>query len=710
VTAKPASRTLGGRSQPVAEEANAVVPSVDLDPTDLDPAAELQAEAAHLAEARAGLARMRERADSLEAAGGNAVSTEYLAATLYRRRMSLVDDPSTPLFFGRIDIEPPGTSIERFYVGRRHVHDERGEPMVIDWRADISRAFYRASASEPMDLRLRRRFGFVGGQLTAFEDETFDAARDIETSRILTEEIERPRVGPMRDIVATIQPDQDEIVRADLDQTLCVQGGPGTGKTAVGLHRAAYLLYAHRAKLRSSGVLVIGPNTAFLHYIEQVLPALGEVEVTQLTIDELVARRGVRVRSVDSPVVQRLKGDARMAELLRRAVWRHAGSVSEPVVVPRGSFRMRLSPRHVEELKEALLARGLRYSASRAVFATMLGSAFTAQVEVRGEAADDRTVVSLARSKPVRDCVNAVLPALDPASVLFGLFSSASTMAAVAEGIFSAEEQNMLLWGEIPRSSGTARWSSSDLVLLDEIADSLERTGSFGHVVLDEAQDLSPMQCRAVGRRCSTGSATVLGDLAQGTSAAASDSWLETLAHMGKPHGQVRVLDRGYRVPREVVEFAARLLPVAAPGVSAPASIRAAAGSLAISSVLSAQLQAAVIDACNAALAQAGSIGLIVGDATMASIGRVLTKAGVPHVVLGADEDSRLTLVPASVAKGLEFDYVVLVEPADIVANVAGADEIDPRFGLRRRYIALTRAVSGLVVVHAKPLPDALAA
>ncbi|HXR41952.1 MAG TPA: AAA family ATPase, partial [Acidothermaceae bacterium] len=176
-------------------------------------ASELDAEAAHLAEARAGLARMRERADSLEAAGGNAVSTEYLAATLYRRRMSLVDDPSTPLFFGRIDVASEA-AVERFYVGRRHVHDELGDPMVVDWRADISRAFYRASASDPMNLRLRRRFGFVGGTLTAYEDETFDAAADIETSRILTEEIERPRVGPMRDIVATIQPDQDEIVRA----------------------------------------------------------------------------------------------------------------------------------------------------------------------------------------------------------------------------------------------------------------------------------------------------------------------------------------------------------------------------------------------------------------------------------------------------------------------------------------------------------------
>jgi DNA helicase IV len=394
---------------------------------------ELDAEAAHLAEARAGLARMRERADSLKAAGGNAVSTEYLAAALHRRRMSLVDDSSTPLFFGRIDVADDRDDVERFYIGRRHVQDERGDPMVVDWRAGVSTAFYRASASDPMNLRLRRRFGFAGGVLTAFEDETFDAASDIETSRILTEEIERPRVGPMRDIVATIQPDQDEIVRAKLEQTLCVQGGPGTGKTAVGLHRAAYLLYAHRAKLRSSGVLVVGPNTAFLRYIEQVLPALGEVEVTQVTMAELVAH--ARVRAEDPPSLQRLKGDARMAEVLRRAVWGHVGAIDQPVAIPRGSVRLRLYPSHVDELKGALVARGLRYNAARAAFATMLGSALTAQVEVRGEAADDRTVVAFARAKPVRACVDAVFPAVKPLDVLFRLYSQPAFLAAAADDV-----------------------------------------------------------------------------------------------------------------------------------------------------------------------------------------------------------------------------------------------------------------------------------
>jgi DNA helicase IV len=244
------------------------------------------------------------------------------------------------------------------------------------------------------------------------------------------------------------------------------------------------------------------------------------------------------------------------------------------------------------------------------------------------------------------------------------------------------------------------------MVLLDELNDLLDRTPSFGHVVLDEAQDLSAMQCRAVGRRCSTGSATVLGDLAQGTSATASESWQETLLHMGKSDGRVQVLQRGYRVPRQVVEFAARLLPIAAPGVGAPMSIRASVGSLRVIETTGREIERVLVDACERALEFPGSVGLLATDQHLPRVAGALRKRGLPHAMLGGEDDARLTLVPASMAKGLEFDHVVLVEPSDIAA----ADEVDPRFGLRRLYIALTRAVSGLVVVHAKPLPEALAA
>lgn len=213
--------------------------------------------------------------------------------------------------------------------------------MVIDWRAPVSQPFYRASKKDPMDVALRRRFGYTRGDITAYEDEHLsDPGEAARTSKLLQQEIERPRVGPMRDIVATIQPEQDEIVRSGLGGTVCVQGGPGTGKTAVGLHRVAYLLYAHRERLARTGTLVIGPNRSFLHYIEQVLPALGELTVRQATVDDLVAH--VEVRGTDDAAAAVVKGDARMAEVLRRAVYSHVTMPTEPVVVVRGSRRWRV--------------------------------------------------------------------------------------------------------------------------------------------------------------------------------------------------------------------------------------------------------------------------------------------------------------------------------------------------------------------------------
>lgn len=292
---------------------------------DLD--TQLARERAHLTASRDALRRMRERAEALFATGdrvaGDAYAAETLGRTLSRRVAELADDPSTPLFFGKLDFGDGPAADEhrnhRYHIGRRHVVDDFGEPMVLDWRAPVSRAFYRASARDPQGVATRRRFGFSAGDLTSFEDEHLDRGEELGTaSRILTEEIERPRVGPMRDIVATIQPEQDELVRAALADSICVQGAPGTGKTAVGLHRAAYLLYLHRERLRRSGVLILGPNRAFLSYIAAVLPALGEVEVQQSTVDDLLSR--VRVRAVDDPAVAVIKHDVRMAEVLRRAL------------------------------------------------------------------------------------------------------------------------------------------------------------------------------------------------------------------------------------------------------------------------------------------------------------------------------------------------------------------------------------------------------
>ena len=263
-----------------------------------DPA--LEHERQHLSEARAALHRMRAHTAGLTALGADHVSTEHLKQVLYRRMKALEDDPTVPLFFGRLDYDTSlgGELDETLYIGRRHVTGEiGGEPLVIDWRAQMSLPFYQARPGEPMGVRSRRRFGFSHGQLTAYEDEDLTTVGGVSglESEILESEIERPRTGPMRDIVATIQPEQDRIVRARLTDSLCIQGAPGTGKTAVGLHRAAYLLYAYRDQLARSGVLVVGPNDSFLSYIGDVLPALGEIDATQATV-VLPRHRGHRRR------------------------------------------------------------------------------------------------------------------------------------------------------------------------------------------------------------------------------------------------------------------------------------------------------------------------------------------------------------------------------------------------------------------------------
>jgi hypothetical protein len=670
---------------------------------DADPV--LAAETAYLARARADLATMRERTLALQAVGGDAVSAAYLEATLHHRARSLLDDPTTPLFFGRTDVVD-GELSGRWYVGRRHVHDAGGDPVVVDWRAEVSRPFYRATRTEPMGVTLRRRYGFERGRLTAYEDEHLtDAAEADRASGILAAEIERPRTGPMRDIVATIQPEQDLIVRADVHRTLVVQGAPGTGKTAVGLHRAAYLLYAHRDRLARSGVLVVGPNTAFLSYIGAVLPALGEVDVRQTTVEQLTAR--VPVRAVDDPDVGVLKGDARMAEVVRRAVWSHLTEPHEALVVPRGSRRWRVPTYVVSEMLDEVRARGVRYGAGRAMLPQKLAHLVLVQMEAAGDSPDDRVQDAVARSRPVRAYADALWPAVDPVRVVLRLLSDAGFLAAAAEGVLTDDEQARLLWAKAPKGPASARWSAADAVLVDEAADVVEREPALGHVVLDEAQDLSPMQLRAVGRRCSTGSATVLGDVAQGTTPWATSSWPEALTHLGKPDADVEVLDRGYRVPASVIDFAARLLPTIAPGLGAPVAVREHPGRLDVRPVADA-LPAAVA-ACREALAQQGSVGLIVADAAVGEAAGALERAGLAHALLGGEEPTdepddgeppRLVLVPASLAKGLEYDRVVVVEPADIV-------EAEPR-GLRRLYVVLTRAVSALTVVHARPLPAEL--
>jgi DNA helicase IV len=702
----------------------------------------IRAERDHLIRSREYLGVMREDVLAITPMAGDPVSLEFLKADLWRRAESLKDIPDAPLFFGRLNYaEAPWEAAERgsgtvvrpdphsggrppglaLHIGRRHVHDRDGTPVVIDWRAPVSRPFYRASSADPMGVELRRRFGFDGGELTAYEDERFGSGAPVErASRLLVAEIERPRSGPMRDIVATIQPEQDDIVRADAARSVCVQGAPGTGKTAVGLHRVAYLLYAHKEQVTRRGVVVVGPNLAFLSYIRNVLPALGELDVAQTTVTDLVA--SVPVKGADTDEAAAVKADARMAEVLRRALWSAIRTPGEPVVLARGSRRWRVPPYEVAQLAEELRERGVRYGAGRELLGHRIAHVILSQMEAAGETCDDRTHDAVRRSAPVRAAVAQVWPKTDAKRLVLRVLSDPATLTAAADGILTDAEQKAILWTPAPRGPGSAKWSRADQVLIDEAADLIERTPSLAHVVLDEAQDLSPMELRAVGRRCSTGAATVLGDVAQGTTPWATSSWDALLAHLGKPEASVRELDIGYRVPRQILDYASRLLPSIAPALRPAASLRSDPESLTVRQVTSGTLKAAIEAECRQALEAPGSVAVICADAAVSEIAAALRKAGLPCEVLGGPAPgsggSRLVVVPVTLAKGLEYDHVILAEPGRI-ATVAGeaempgwtASSITPGndvYGLRRLYVALTRAVSRLTVLHTESLPAEL--
>ncbi|MGY1833283.1 HelD family protein [Geodermatophilus sp. SYSU D01180] len=659
----------------------------------------LTAERAHLALAEDCLAGMRAAASAVVDAGVDAWASERLGAARAERLRSLAADPGVPPFFGRTDGDG-----ETFHIGRRHVRDAAGRPVVIDWRAPMSRPFYRASAADPQGLVRRRRFGFAGGELTSYEDELLGLGEEGDGA-LLRAEIERPRSGPMRDIVATIQPEQDEIVRAPLAESVCVQGAPGTGKTAVGLHRAAYLLYTHGGQLARTGVLVVGPNRAFLRYIEQVLPTLGEVDVEQTTVAGLTGR--VPVRAQDTPEVAVLKGDARMAQVLERALWGTIAKPADDVLVPLAGRRWRVPVERLKRYVDDLRRRGrvpddqqrLHHTAGRERLALLLAEDARRQEEEAGGSPSDAETRRAARSPEVRAFCDAVWPARDPAGLVAELLGDPAALARAARGVLTGDEQ-ALLHRPAPRSVRTAPWTAADAVLVDEVAGMLERTVGYGHVVVDEAQDLSPMQCRAVARRLAAGSLTVLGDLAQATGPWALADWAPTLAGLGRPDTAVRPLTRGYRVPGDVLDYANRLLPAIAPGLPPATAVRREPGALAVRPV--ADLAGPLAEVVADLAAGPGSVGVVCADAAVPEVARLLAAAGLPAAVLADDGAAagRIAVVPAALAKGLEFDAVVVADPAAIVAA-------EPR-GLSRLYVVLTRAVSTLVVLHRDDLPGLL--
>ncbi|QSB04708.1 HelD family protein [Natronoglycomyces albus] len=669
---------------------------------------ELAAERSHLERATAAMADMYEATDHLTALASEEIaegsknlaisditSDDTVAFALGKHRAQRLADlrhrPDIPLFFGRLWMgEEPTNPDEDYHIGRRHIRDESYHPLVLDWRARVAERYYRASVHNRQDVLKRRRFGFGNGTITGFEDEDLTAGIDA-TSDILATEIERPRTGPMRDIVATIQPEQDELIRRALSTSLCVQGAPGTGKTAVGLHRAAWLLYTHREQLAKNGLLIIGPNENFLRYISQVLPTLGEASVRQLTIDTLLSTQAAK--HTDTPEAAYIKHNERMAEICRRAVWSHVSTVPtalekigqepEGMVISDEGWRWRLGYQFLSDLATDAGNEHQTYLAGLDFLKQGIISGIRRQAELRtGQSPDRKWESKIGRNPVVKGFLDAIWPRLKAKDVLRRLYTDCDFRAQCCEGLLTTSEQDHLA---MPGRS--LKLTAADIVLLDELESCLTWSNLSGHLVIDEAQDLSPMQARAIARRSAHGSITVLGDLAQGTTPWAAHSWKELLGHLGKPEAELCELTIGYRVPEAIVELANNMLPHLDVDVAPAKSIRRDGK---LDHVHAPNPLTGAKQAITQALAEEGLVGVIAHDADVPA----LIEALGPTLA----QTQRVEIIPASVAKGLEFDHVVVVEPAHIAAV--------ERIGLRLLYVAVTRAVSRLTLVHSLSLPQ----
>ncbi|MCB1000772.1 MAG: ATP-binding domain-containing protein [Acidimicrobiales bacterium] len=652
-------------------------------------------------------------------------------------RLTKLDLGDAALVFGRIDrlAETPD-EVESFHIGRLAVADDNSEPVVVDWRAPVAEPFYRATGREPMGLRRRRHFAVQSRTLLGLEDELFGdghlglgddegiaetpggpgALRGYST---LLAALERGRTGQLGDIVATIQAEQDEIIRSPQAGVLVVQGGPGTGKTVVALHRAAYLLYTYRFPLEDQGVLVIGPNRVFLRYIERVLPSLGEAGVEQVVLNDLVpdvdwARYGID--PADGAQTATVKGDLRMADVIDKAVTDRERGLRDDLVVPFRSGFVRLRAEESLRIVKAAQRRFRRHNAARRWVEGEIWSAMAAGW--RDGDLHPSEVREGVRSLPeVRIALERMWPVLTPAQLLHDLFGSKALLRLAAER-FLAEDEYLAL--HRPRAADVAdvRWTDHDVALLDEARHILgprpprkggpvdeEEIRTYGHIVIDEVQDLTPMQLRMAARRSLNGSMTVVGDIAQATGALAPDDWDDVLAHLpdNKP-SRVIGLSVGYRIPDRIMELANRVMMAATPTLRAPVSVRAGderpefvevAGGAPIGDAVAAATRAMAAGLPN------GSIAVVVPDAMVDGVSEALTGAGVDHGrATRSGLSAPVTVVPVSVVKGLELDGVVVVEPAAIVAG--------EQQGLRALYVALTRSTRRLTIVHAQPLPESM--
>ncbi len=724
---------------------------------------------------------------------GDLVERDVVMSTALTRldQLAIGDQP---LFFGRIDydVNDEGTR-DVYHVGRLAVSDEQLNALVVDWRAPVAEAFYRATGVESLGLSRRRHVAIRGHEVIGVEDEYFaDANGDLmvpeDEARSATPEglvdggmalggpgallaaLGRARTGRMGDIIATIQGEQDRIIRNPLAGILLVQGGPGTGKTAVALHRAAYLLFTHRSTLERQGVLVVGPNPLFLNYIENVLPSLGESGVTLATISELVTN--VEVGARESEELDQLKGDIRMVKVLARALRTRQHPLRDDVEIPVGRAILNLKATWSKDIVERARRRPGNHNQRRSAVGRELALRMANEYHSRFVKNSDEEISqvneladAIRATQQFKIALQRIWPRLTGQDLLHDLFGAPALIRAAAKDILNDEEIAML---HRPRSVNLedVLWTKADAALIDEArillgprkkprpkpkpgdsgilegvdldayagnvrqaalreAERLAPAQSqeldeaefvtYGHIVVDEAQDLSPMELRVLKRRDLTGSMTIVGDMGQATTAGSSASWNAVLEVLEPRREPARVdLTVSYRTPEEVLNFAEPTLKAASPDLEAPKPVRRAGTEPTVEVVAQSEfavtLSAAVKRECENV--HPGRVAVIVTGPRVDEIVSILNAAGLdaidPREMESRGLSADLVVLAAEGANGLEFDATVVVEPGEIARRGSGASKAITSRGLRTLYVAMTRPTRRLAIVASGELPPTI--